>query len=297
MTESGYADLFVSASDGLALHARDYGPRLSLALPVVCLPGLTRNSTDFHHLARVLAGDAERPRRVLALDYRGRGLSAYDLDWRRYDLRVELNDVLQVLTAAGVSEAVLVGTSRGGLLTMALCAARPALLRAAVLNDIGPVIENTGLARIRGYVGKLPEPRDLADGARILRERNVREFPGLSEEAWRFFAGGSWREEDGRVVLSYDRALMRTLEPLDLTKPQPPLWSLFEGLKRVPLLLLRGENSDLLSAETLDAMARAHPSLEAITVLGQGHAPLLLGDDLLVRIRTFIVRIEAIHSV
>jgi pimeloyl-ACP methyl ester carboxylesterase len=106
MTESGYADLFVSASDGLALHARDYGPRLSSALPVVCLPGLTRNSTDFHHLARVLAGDAERPRRVLALDYRGRGLSAYDLDWRRYDLRVELNDVLQVLTAAGVSEAV-----------------------------------------------------------------------------------------------------------------------------------------------------------------------------------------------
>jgi pimeloyl-ACP methyl ester carboxylesterase len=297
MTESGYADLFVSASDGLALHARDYGPRLSSALPVVCLPGLTRNSTDFHHLARVLAGDAERPRRVLALDYRGRGLSAYDLDWRRYDLRVELNDVLQVLTAAGVSEAVLVGTSRGGLLTMALCAARPALLRAAVLNDIGPVIENAGLARIRGYVGKLPEPRDLADGARILRERNVREFPGLSEEAWRFFAGGSWREEDGRVVLSYDRALMRTLEPLDLTKPQPPLWSLFEGLKRVPLLLLRGENSDLLSAETLDAMARVHPSLEAITVPGQGHAPLLLGDDLLVRIRTFIVRIEAIHSV
>lgn len=292
MTESGYADLFVSASDGLALHARDYGPRLSSALTVVCLPGLTRNSTDFHHLATALAGDAERPRRVLALDYRGRGLSAYDLDWRRYDLRIELNDVLQVLTAAGVSEAVLVGTSRGGLLTMALCAARPALLRAAVLNDIGPVIENAGLARIRGYVGKLPEPRDLADGARILRERNVREFPGLSEEAWRVFARGTWHEEDGRVALSSDRALMRTLEPLDLTKPQPPLWSLFEGLKRVPLLLLRGENSDLLSAETLDAMARVHPSLEAITVPGQGHAPLLLGDDLLGQIRTFIVRVE-----
>jgi len=292
MTERGYASLFVSASDGLALHARDYGPRPSPALPVVCLPGLTRNATDFHHLATALSGDPERPRRVLALDYRGRGLSAYDPDWRRYDLRVELNDVLQVLTAAGVSEAVLVGTSRGGLITMGLSAARPALLRGAVLNDIGPVIETAGLLRIRGYVGKLPEPRDLADGARILRERNLREFPGLSDDAWRVFARGSWHEEDGRTVLSYDRALMRTLEPLDLTKPQPPLWSLFEGLKRVPLLVLRGENSDLLSVETLDAMARAHPSLESITVPGQGHAPLLLEEDLIGRIRSFIVRVE-----
>jgi pimeloyl-ACP methyl ester carboxylesterase len=292
MTERGYANLFVSASDGLVLHARDYGPRLSPALPVVCLPGLTRNATDFHHLATALSEDAERPRRVLALDSRGRGLSAYDPDWRRYDLRVETDDVLQVLTAAGVSEAVLVGTSRGGLITMGLSAARPALLRGAVLNDIGPVIETAGLLRIRGYVGKLPEPRDLTDGARILRERNFREFPALSEEAWRFFARGTWREEDGRVVLSYDRALMRTLEPLDLTKPQPPLWSLLEGLKRVPLLVLRGENSDLLSAETLDAMGRAHPALEAITVPGQGHAPLLLGDELVGRIRSFVERAE-----
>jgi pimeloyl-ACP methyl ester carboxylesterase len=292
MTERGYANLFVSASDGLALHARDYGPRLSPALSVVCLPGLTRNATDFHHLATALSRDAERPRRVLALDFRGRGLSAYDPDWRRYDLRVELNDVLQVLTAAGVSEAVLVGTSRGGLVTMGLSAVRPALIRGAVLNDIGPVIETAGLLRIRGYVGKLPEPRDLTDGARILRERNFREFPALSEEAWRFFARGTWREEDGRVVLSYDRALMRTLEPLDLTKPQPPLWSLLEGLKRVPLLVLRGENSDLLSAETLDAMGRAHPALEAITVPGQGHAPLLLGDELVGRIRSFVERAE-----
>src|SRR5918998_2364269 len=215
MTE-GYTDVFVSASDGLRLYARDYGPRAGSALPVVCLPGLARTSADFHDLALALSQDERRPRRVLALDYRGRGRSAYDRNWRHYDLQIELGDVLQVLTAAGIGEAAVIGTSRGGLIAMGLSAARPALLRGVVLNDIGPVIETAGLLRIRGYVGKLPEPRDLADGARILRERNLREFPGLSEEAWRFFAGGSWREEDGRVVLSYDRGLMRTLEPLEL---------------------------------------------------------------------------------
>jgi pimeloyl-ACP methyl ester carboxylesterase len=125
-------------------------------LPVVCLPGLSRHSADFHELALALASDDDHPRRVLALDYRGRGRSDRDPNWRNYDVRVELNDVLQVLAATGVEQAVFVGTSRGGLITMALSAAQPAMIRAAVLNDIGPVIEGRGLARIRGYVGKLP---------------------------------------------------------------------------------------------------------------------------------------------
>src|SRR3954452_19222179 len=165
----GYAEFFISSSDGLRLFARDYGPRGGSALPVVCLPGLARNPADFHALALALSRDERRPRRVLAVDYRGRGRSEHDPDWRRYDVRVELDDVLQVLAAAGIAHAVFVGTSRGGIIAMGISAARPALLRGAVLNDIGPVIEGTGLVRIRGYVGKLPQPADQAQAIEILK--------------------------------------------------------------------------------------------------------------------------------
>ena len=194
-----YADLFVSAADGLRLFARDYGPRTGTALAVVCLPGLARTSADFHELALSLSQDGKRSRRVLALDYRGRGRSEYDRDWRNYDLKVELADVLAVLTAASIEEAMFVGTSRGGLLTMALSAARPALLRGAVLNDIGPVIEGRGLARIRGYVGKLPAPADYGEAVDILKKLMSAQFTALSEEEWRSWAEATWKEENGRA--------------------------------------------------------------------------------------------------
>src|SRR3954470_12758868 len=242
-----YADLFVSAADGLRLFARDYGPRTGPAPPVVCLPGLARTCADFHELALTLSQDGTRSRRVLALDYRGRGRSEHDRDWRNYDLKVELADVLAVLTAASIEEAMFVGTSRGGLLTMALSAARPALLRGAVLNDIGPVIEGRGLARIRGYVGKLPAPRDYGEAVDILKKLMSAQFTALSEEEWRSWAEATWKEENGRLVADYDPALARTLESIDLEAPLAPFWFLFEGLKRVPVLALRGANSDLLS--------------------------------------------------
>jgi pimeloyl-ACP methyl ester carboxylesterase len=286
-----YTDIFVSAGDGLRLHARDYGPAGSGALPVVCLPGLTRNSADFHPLAAALAGDPVAPRRVLALDYRGRGRSERDPNWRNYDVRVELEDVRQVLTAAGVHEAVFVGTSRGGLITMALSAVRPALIRGAVLNDIGPVIDGTGLVRIRGYVGKMPQPRSFKEGAEILRELSDSQFPRLDEAAWEAMARTTWIEENGRLVPAYDPQLMKILEAIDIETPLPALWHLFEGLRNVPILALRGANSDLLSAQTLKAMAARHPDLDAVTVADQGHAPLLTGD-LVDRIRAFVARVD-----
>ena len=287
-----YAELFVSAGDGLRLFARDYGPRAGPALPVVCLPGLARTSADFHELALALAQDGKRSRRVLALDYRGRGRSGYDRDWKNYDVKVEAADALHVLAAAGIAEAVLVGTSRGGIIAMALAAARPALVRGAVLNDIGPVIEGKGLMRIRGYVGKLPAPADHAAGAEILRKLMSAQFTALSEADWLAWARATWKEDGGRLVLDYDPALSRTLEGLDLETPLPPLWPLFEGLKRVPVLAIRGANSDLLSAETLQAMAKAHPRLETLTIPNQGHAPLLQGRDAIQPIRRFVARVE-----
>lgn len=293
MAGRGYAELIVSAADGLRLFARDYGPRVSEALPVVCLPGLSRNSADFHELALALSGDPHRPRRVLALDYRGRGRSEYDPDPRNYDIRVELGDVLQVLAAAGVAEAILVGTSRGGLITMAMAAARPALLRGAVINDIGPVIEADGLRRIRGYVGKLPVPTGPAHAVEIAKTLMGAQFGGLDEDDWRIFAQATWAETDGRLAATYDPTLLKALETLDPDAPLPVLWPLFQGLRSVPLLVLRGANSDILSAATVQAMAAAHPNLEAVTLPGQGHAPLLHRGDAIAPIRGFIARVDA----
>ncbi len=285
-------ELLVAASDGLRLFARDDGPLAGGALPVVCLAGLSRSSLDFRELALALGRDPERPRRVLSLDYRGRGRSAADPDPARYDVKVELDDCLAVLAAAGIHEAVFVGTSRGGLIAMALSAVRPALIRGVVLNDVGPVIEARGLVRIRGTLGKLPAPRSYAQGAEILREVHGTAFPALEDADWEAMARGTWREEAGRLVPDHDPALARTLDGVDLETPLPPFWPLFQGLKSVPVLVLRGASSDILSAATLEAMARAHPGLEAVTVPGQGHAPLLRGEAILGRIRAFVRKVE-----
>src|SRR5215470_11194420 len=161
---------FVSAQDGLRLHVRAYGAR-TRALPVVCLPGLARTTADFDALALALASDRERPRRVLALDYRGRGKSDYDRKAANYNLQVELADVLSVLTALDIGRAAFVGTSRGGILTMLLAAARPTAIAGCVLNDIGPVIELEGLVRIKTYVGKLPQLSSFPAAADALRRR------------------------------------------------------------------------------------------------------------------------------
>lgn len=292
MLSRGYAEITVSASDGLRLFSRDYGARGSDALAIVCLPGLTRNSADFHELALALSNDAHRPRRVLALDYRGRGRSEYDPDPSRYDVRIELDDVLQVLTAAGVAEAILVGTSRGGLIAMAMAATRPALVRGAVINDIGPVIEAAGLARIRGYVGKLPTPANADQAIDVAKTLMGPQFSGLEEDDWSIFARSTWTETDGRLTPAYDPALLKTLETLDLGAPLPVLWHLFKGLTTVPVLVLRGANSDILSAATLEAMAKAHPDLKAVTVPDQGHAPLLHRRDTIDPIRQFVLRVD-----
>ena len=160
--------LFITAQDGLRLHVREYGPRTALALPVVCLPGLARTVADFEALAPALA-NGHPSRRVIAIDSRGRGQSDYDSNPENYNLAVELGDVVTVLTALEIGEAVFIGSSRGGLLTMLLGVAHPTAIAGVVLHDIGPVIDPQGLARIKSYVGRLPQPRSFADGSDILR--------------------------------------------------------------------------------------------------------------------------------
>lgn len=291
-TDSAFISRFVSARDGLKLHLRDYGRLEATALPVVCLPGFARTAADFHELALALAQDEAKPHRVLALDYRGRGLSEYDRDWKNYDIRIELDDLMQVLIATGIDQAIFVGTSRGGLLTMALATARPAVIRGVVFNDVGPVIDARGLLRIRGYVGKLPLPRSFSEGAEILKRLSDQQFTALSEAEWEMMARRTWTDRHGALRPDYDTRLMKVLEELDLEAPLPVLWAYFDALKAVPLLAIRGANSDLLADATLQDMAERHPDCETVTVPGQGHAPLLGSKDMIRRIGKLIARAE-----
>jgi pimeloyl-ACP methyl ester carboxylesterase len=285
-------DIFVSAQDGLRLHLREYGMRTAPGLPVVCLPGLTRTVEDFAALAPALADHAGRKRRVLALDSRGRGGSDYDSDPQHYNLAVELADVVAALTALTVGPAVFVGSSRGGILTMLLGATRPAAIAGVVLHDIGPVIEAAGLARIKGYIGKLPQPASFADGAEILRRMSAAQFPKLTAEQWLAAAHHTWQVKDGKLVPTYDVRLAETLADVDFERPPPALWNEFDRLRRVPMLVIRGANSDILSAATVAAMAARHPGMQSVEVPDQGHVPVLAGD-LVGRIAQFVAGCDA----
>jgi pimeloyl-ACP methyl ester carboxylesterase len=284
---------FVSAPDGLRLHVRCYGQPGNDALPVVCLPGLARTAADFEDLARALAGDPKRPRRVLALDYRGRGLSDYDPDPHKYSLPIELADLVAVLAARDAMPAVFVGTSRGGILTMLLAALQPAAIAGAVLNDIGPVLEAAGLRRISSYVGKLPQPASFEDGAEILRRLFDAQFPKLTRADWLAAARRTFKQENSVLVPSYDVRLAAALQAIDFEQPLPPLWNEFEALGKTPLMVVRGANSDLLSEGTVAAMRARHGAMETITVQDQGHAPLLAEPGIIARIADFVARCDA----
>ena len=292
-TREGFAERRFSASDGLELYARVYGAGISGTLPVVCLPGLTRNARDFHDLALYLSRHPERPRMVVAFDYRGRGRSAYDGDWRNYDVRVEAGDVLAGLTVLDIARAAFIGTSRGGLIVFLMAALRPGAIAAAVLNDIGPVLEGAGLAGIRAYLERAPKPATFEEAAQILRAANGAAFSALGDEDWRRMAAAIWRDEDGRPVADFDPNLVRMMKGIDFSQPLPQFWPQFLGLSHVPVLALRGENSMLLSAETLAEMAQRHPRIETVTVEGQGHAPLLETGGLPERIERFLAKAEA----
>jgi pimeloyl-ACP methyl ester carboxylesterase len=292
MTEATSHSLFFTTQDGLKLHVRHFGARGSDHLPVVCLPGLTRTAEDFTALATALATDAERPRRVVALDSRGRGQSDYDRNADNYSLPVELGDVIAMLTAIDVGRAIFVGSSRGGILTMLLGAARPSAIAGAVLNDIGPVIEVKGLMRIKSYVGKLPQPRSHEEGAEVLRRLFESQFPKLSPADWLTAAKRTWREENERLIPTYDVKLAGTVAGVDPEHPLPPMWMQFDALARVPMMVVRGANSDLLSAETVAAMLERRPQLEAIEVPDQGHTPLLAEPEMIARIADFAARCD-----
>lgn len=282
-----FVERFFSARDGLRLYARCYPAAAAhYSRPVVCLAGLTRNSRDFHDLALALSRHPEHPRVVYTLDTRGRGRSEFDKDWTNYAVPIELQDVVDFLIVAGLEHASIVGTSRGGLIAMLLGALMPNFIGAVVLNDIGPVIERQGLARIAGYVGRAPLPHSWADATRMVRDMNKRQFPQVSEAQWAEVARALFNEANGKPAQGYDAQISRSLSVLD--GPAPELWPQFESLKRVPVLVLRGENSDILSEATVAEMHRRHPAFVSYVVPEQGHAPLLKDRATIEAVRRFL---------
>ncbi|MGE0629762.1 MAG: alpha/beta fold hydrolase [Hyphomicrobiaceae bacterium] len=277
--------LFVTTRDGLRLHARVHEAPGSMARPVLCLAGLTRNSRDFTVLAKALASGDEA-RTVYALDARGRGLSERDPDWKNYNVPTETQDVVDFAAAVGLHGAHVVGTSRGGLVAMVLAAVQPAVIGSVVLNDIGPVIELDGLTRIAGYVGRVPVPVTWKEAAETVAALNRRSFPAVPEARWEEVARAWFNENNGKPTLGYDQALSHTVSVSSAKVPD--LWPQFTALGRVPMLAIRGENTDILSAETFAEMQRRHPACASLVVPGEGHAPLLMDDRSVGAIKRFL---------
>ncbi len=275
---SDFSEVHFSASDGLSLYARDYGrdnADTAASNPVVCLPGLTRNSADFHKLALHLSQNDVAPRRIICFDYRGRGNSAWDKEKTNYNILVEADDVLAGCAALGVKHADFIGTSRGALIIMALAAIRPAVLSAVVLNDCGPVIEGAGLAQILAYQDRLKSVKTLAEAADAFKALQGGAFSALADEDWHDQAASLFAMKGGKLKSNFDPAIIEMLRDVDLNTPLPTLWPQFDGLIHLPMLVIRGANSSLLSTKTVEEMAEHHPGMQHVEVEGQGHAPML----------------------
>lgn len=285
---NSFRDVFCQSADGLKLHAKVIGPDNSDALPVLCLPGLTRTTDDFDDIARAIAADPKAPRKVVAVDYRGRGLSDYDPDPAKYAVPVELGDVLTIAASLGISRAILLGTSRGGLISMALAAVQPQLLAGVVLNDIGPALEIDGLMKIRGYIANPPERKTWDEAARGLKDLFGSVFPSLSDDEWMAWTRRAFREKaGGGLERTYDLKIAKTLEGVTPDTPLPPIWELFDKLAGIPLMLVHGGLSDLLSPQGVQEMVARRPDIDLVEVADQGHAPLLADKPTMDRIVAF----------
>jgi pimeloyl-ACP methyl ester carboxylesterase len=271
---SACADRRWTSRDGLSLFAREYHVAGGEArLPVICLHGLTRNSKDFEDIAPLIASWG---RRVIAPDVRGRGQSDRDPDPKNYQPKVYARDVLEMMAEFGIGRAVFVGTSMGGLITMTIAAIRPKAISAAILNDVGPAIAPEGIARILSYAGKPIDVRDWNDAADYVRHTNGVAFPKFGDEDWHKFAKRTFRQGNVGPELDYDSAIAVALQ-----KPPPKLAGFIAGLlfrrlaRKRPTLLIRGELSDIISADIAAKMQRMAPGLRRVDVPNVGHAPML----------------------
>jgi pimeloyl-ACP methyl ester carboxylesterase len=267
VTSEGYADCYFTVRDGLRLHYRDY-PGSADRPPLVCLPGLTRNARDFADLAERYSPHF----RVIALDFRGRAASDYDPVPARYNPLTYAGDVIELLDQLGIPQAIFVGTSLGGLVTMVMAATAPQRIAAAIINDVGPDVDPAGISRILSYVGKDVRFKSWDEVGSTISANYGGKFERYTHADWVAMAKRNCREENGEIRFDYDMAIA---EPFKTAGPVPEvdLWPLFAALGVKPLLVVRGEKSDLLTAETAEKMQAAAPGMKLAVVPGVGHAP------------------------
>ncbi|MBL0371149.1 alpha/beta hydrolase [Rhizobium sp. KVB221] len=285
MSESRFQPFHFSSDDGLKLYGRDYPCPSSSTPPVVCLPGLTRNSRDFHSLAAKLQSEGLR---IITLDYRGRGQSEWDPNKANYNIMREAQDVLAALDHLGIEKARFIGTSRGGLILHMLGNMAPDRIISMIFNDIGPVIESDGLRHIRDYLSEKPPYPSLGAAIESLVSIHRAEFPALSDCDWQDMASAIYRQTELGWIVDFDPALAEPLKTIDFSQQLPDLWSQFELLKAIPLLVVRGEHSRLLSEKTVSEMLERHSKSFAAVALGQGHAPLLHLDSIYAAVSRFL---------
>lgn len=271
---SDWRDHYWWSKDGLRLHARVYDPQDAAppaAAPVVCLPGLTRNARDFEQLAPHLA----RRRRVYAVEFRGRGESAFARDALSYTPLVYMQDVAALLADQGIDRFISVGTSLGGLVTMLIAATMPGRLAGAVLNDVGPEIDPRGLDRIRSYVGQASSFPTWVHAARALADSNADVYPDWRLEDWLTFAKRTHRlTREGRVTADYDSNIAQPFKAPG-GETGVDMWPAFDALDGTPTLVLRGENSDILAIDAAKRMVERVQSARLVTIPRVGHAPTL----------------------
>jgi pimeloyl-ACP methyl ester carboxylesterase len=282
-----YTDGYWWSGDGLRLHYRDY-PGGAGKPPLLCIPGLTRNARDYEGLAQRLAGEW----RVIAIDLRGRGESAYAKDPMTYVPLTYLQDLEALVVELKLERFVAIGTSLGGILTMLMASTHPERIAGAVLNDVGPEIDPAGLGRIRTYVGKANWHPTWMHAARALAEANGDVYPGYDIEDWLAMAKRLYRlTSAGRIVLDYD---MKIAEPFRVpgNEAGPDMWRAFDGLKDKPLLVVRGERSDILSAATAEAMRERATACDLVAVPETGHAPTLGEAEAVAGIDRLLARVS-----
>ena len=282
LTGERYTDCYFTVRDGLRLHYRDY-PGSADRPPLLCLPGLTRNARDFADLA-----ERYSPRfRAIALDFRGRAASDYDPVPARYNPLTYAGDVIELLDQLGIPQAIFVGTSLGGLVTMVMAATAPQRIAAAIINDVGPDVDPAGISRILSYVGKDVRFKSWDEVGSTISSNYGGKFERYTHADWVAMAKRNCREENGEIRFDYDMAIA---EPFKTAGPVPEvdLWPLFAALGVKPLLVVRGEKSDLLTAGTAEKMQAVAPGMKLAVVPGVGHAPELSEPEAVAAIDEFL---------
>ncbi|MEM9014528.1 MAG: alpha/beta hydrolase [Pseudomonadota bacterium] len=279
-----YESKRIPVADGLSIEARIFGPQASDRNAVLCLHGLTRNAADFDDIAETLSSNGLR---VIALTMRGRGASDRDPEWRNYKVEIYIHDVKKAIHALNIGPAIFLGTSLGGIITMRMNELHPELVKAVILNDVGPELAPKGLARIAGYVGKTAGvANSLEDAAAQIRAINEIAFPDLDSAGWLEFARRTFRlDEDGKWRLDYDPKIA---DALAHNGSGADLWPAFATLQKKPTLIIRGAHSDLLSPEIVSDMRAVHDAFKFVEIPNRGHAPALNESEAIRAISSFL---------